>query len=209
MQYAYYTIFEQSVEWSHCWCSFCSYFSFTSLFIGHELNCVITVFASDNKLTSCYLTLSSVLWRRRLGGRKGIWPIKKLTDGVVICLQRGADLHTAQLMPQPLTVSCFSKIQIGFTFLVPAHLGSPGQRAIKRVCVCVTVWLPVTKWISLITFSYCCTWCAFLVLKSDLFQCHYAVRQLTFAFEHGRIRSLCYKWQRPAVSLISQRQTLP
>jgi len=34
-------------------------------------------------------------------------------------------------------VSCFSKIQIGFTFLVPAHPGSPGQRAIKRVCVCV------------------------------------------------------------------------
>ena len=40
-------------------------------------------------------------------------------------------------MPLPLTVSCFSKIQIGFTFLVPAHLGSPGKRAIKRVCVCV------------------------------------------------------------------------
>jgi len=39
----------------------------------------------------------------------------------------------AQLMPLPLTVSCFSKIQIGFTFLVPAHLGSPGQRAVKRV----------------------------------------------------------------------------
>ena len=34
-------------------------------------------------------------------------------------------MHTAQLMPLPLTVSCFSKIQIGFTFLVPAHLGSP------------------------------------------------------------------------------------
>jgi len=43
-------------------------------------------------------------------------------------------LHMAQLMPLPLTVSCFSKIQIGFTFLVPAHLGSPGQRAVKRVC---------------------------------------------------------------------------
>jgi len=42
----------------------------------------------------------------------------------------------AQLMPLPLTVSCFSKIQAGFTFLVPAHLGSPGQRAVKRVCVC-------------------------------------------------------------------------
>ena len=56
---------------------------------------------------------------------------------MVICLEQGADLHMAQLMPLPLTVSCFSKIQIGFTFLVPAHLGSPGQRAVKRVCVCV------------------------------------------------------------------------
>jgi len=56
---------------------------------------------------------------------------------VVICLERGADLHTAQLMPLPLTISCFSKIQIGFAFLVPTYLGSPGQRAVKRVCVCV------------------------------------------------------------------------
>ena len=56
---------------------------------------------------------------------------------MVICLERGADLHMAQLMPLPLTVSCFSKIQIGFTFLVPAHPGSPGKRAVKRVCVCV------------------------------------------------------------------------
>jgi len=56
---------------------------------------------------------------------------------VVICLKRGADLHTAQLMPLLLTVSCFSKIQIGITFLVPAYPGSPGQRAVKRVCVCL------------------------------------------------------------------------
>jgi len=56
---------------------------------------------------------------------------------VVICLERGADLHMAQLMPLPLTVSCSSKIQIGFTFLVTAHPGSPGKRAVKRVCVCV------------------------------------------------------------------------
>jgi len=55
------------------------------------------------------------------------------------CLERGADLHMAQLMPLPLTVSCYSRIQIGFTFLVPAHPGSPGQRAIERVCVCVCV----------------------------------------------------------------------
>ena len=56
---------------------------------------------------------------------------------MVICLERGADLHMAQLMPLPLTVSWFSKIQTGFTFLVPAHPDSPGQRAVKRVCVCV------------------------------------------------------------------------
>ena len=56
--------------------------------------------------------------------------------GVFVCLEQGADLHVAQLMPLPLTVSCFSKIQIGFTFLVPAHLGSPVKRAVKRVCVC-------------------------------------------------------------------------
>ena len=58
---------------------------------------------------------------------------------MVICLERGVDLYMAQLMPLPLTVSCYTKIQIGFTFLVPAHLGSPGQRAFKRVCVCVCV----------------------------------------------------------------------
>ena len=60
---------------------------------------------------------------------------------MVICLERGADVHMAQLMPLPLTVSCFSKIQIGFSYLVPAHLGSPGQRAVKRVCVCACVCL--------------------------------------------------------------------
>jgi len=57
--------------------------------------------------------------------------------GVVICLEQGADLHMAQLMPLILTVSRFSKIQIGFTFLVPVHLGSPEKRAVKWMCVCV------------------------------------------------------------------------
>ena len=56
--------------------------------------------------------------------------------GVVISLERGADLHMAQLMPLPLTVSCFSKIQIAFAFLVPAHLGSPGKGPLNgRVCM--------------------------------------------------------------------------
>ena len=62
--------------------------------------------------------------------------------GVVICLERDADLHMAQLMPLPLTVSCSSKIQIGFTFLVPAHPGSPGKRAVKRLLLLLLfMWL--------------------------------------------------------------------
>jgi len=54
-------------------------------------------------------------------------PVCKKTEwwgaGAVICLELGADLHMAQWIPMPLTVSCFSKIQIGFTFLVLAHPG--------------------------------------------------------------------------------------
>ena len=57
---------------------------------------------------------------------------------MVICLERGADLHMVQLMPLPLALSCFSKIQTGFTFLVPAYPGSPGKGPLNRcVCVCV------------------------------------------------------------------------
>ena len=102
---------------------------------------------TGRQLESCHFVglsgmsdLHSVLWRCWLGGRKGIRPVKNWVVGccMVICLERGADLHVAQLMPLPLTVSCFSKIQISFTFLVPAHPGSPGQRAFNgSVCVCV------------------------------------------------------------------------
>jgi len=74
-----------------------------------------------------------------VGRQEGHPACKKLSGGVlVICLQRDAELHMAQLMPLPLTVSCFSKIQIGFTILVPAHLGSPGKGPLNGcMCVCV------------------------------------------------------------------------
>jgi len=75
-----------------------------------------------------------------VGRQEGHPACKKLEwwgAGVVICLECSADLHMVQLMLLPLTVSCFSKIQIGFTFLVLADPGSPGQRVVKRVCVCV------------------------------------------------------------------------
>ena len=58
---------------------------------------------------------------------------------MVICLERGAELHIAKLMPLPLTVSCISKIQIGFTFPVPAHLGSPGKGPLILTDVVVVV----------------------------------------------------------------------
>ena len=81
-----------------------------------------------------------MLWCCWLGGRKGIRPVK---NWVVRCWHgylSGAScrLAYAQLMPMPLTVSCFSKIQTGFTFLVPAHPGSPGKRAVKWVCYLLT-----------------------------------------------------------------------
>jgi len=70
-----------------------------------------------------------------LVGRQEGHPACKKTEwwgaGMVLSLERDADLHMAQLMPLPLTVSCFSKIQISLTFLVPAHVpGNPGQRAV-------------------------------------------------------------------------------
>jgi len=70
-----------------------------------------------------------------LVGRQEGHPACKKTEwwgtGVVICLERGADLHVAQLMPLPFTVSCSSKIQIGFTFLVPAHPGFLEKRPLN------------------------------------------------------------------------------
>jgi len=92
----------------------------------------------------CFLAFSALTLL--VGRQEGHPACKKLSGevtGLVICLEQGTDLHMAQLMPLPLAVSCFSKIQIGFTFLVPAHPGSPGKMAVKRtcVCVCVCVWL--------------------------------------------------------------------
>ena len=92
-----------------------------------------------------------------VGRQKGHLACKKTEwwgAGMVVCLEQGADLHMAQLMPLPLTVSCFTKIQIGFTFLVPAHPGSPGKRAIKRLCVCVFV----THYLLVLPFWYQLTW---------------------------------------------------
>jgi len=68
-----------------------------------------------------------------------------------ICLERSADLHTAQLMPLPLTVSCLRKIQIGFTFLV---LVVPDKGPLSGcVCVCISVLLAVIDPFMYVAFS--------------------------------------------------------
>ena len=64
---------------------------------------------------------------------------------MAICLEQGADLHMAQLMPLPLAVSCSSKIQIGFTFLVRAYPGSPGQRPLNVMSYCVIILHAVSR----------------------------------------------------------------
>ena len=88
----------------------------------------------DYESCTCDLWVPSVLWRCLLPGRKGVRPVKNewWGAGMVICLKRCAELLMAQLMPLSLTVSCFDW---GFTFLVAAHLGGPGQRAVKWVYV--------------------------------------------------------------------------
>jgi len=77
--------------------------------------------------------------------------VKKLSGGVLAWLSVCSEMqtHVAQVTPLPLTVSCFSKIQTGFTFLVPAHPGSPGQRAVKRVRVAMILLQLVIKNINL------------------------------------------------------------
>ena len=84
---------------------------------------------------TAFSALTLLVWQQ-----EGRPDCKKLTGGVLCGYLSGAerdtDLHIAQLMPLLLTVSCFSEIQIGFTSLVPAHLGSPGKRAVKRSLLC-------------------------------------------------------------------------
>ena len=97
-----------------------------------EVLCVFCCVKSTWFFLGLYILNTRIIYRHPACKKLEWWGA-----GVVICLERGADLHVAQLMPLPLTVSCFSKIHIGFTFLVPAYPGSPGKRGIKRVCACV------------------------------------------------------------------------
>ena len=97
----------------------------------HDSTSVLTFFALISTIFSAYaFSAHAFSALTLLVGRQEGHPVCKKTEwwgaGVVICLERGVDLHMVQLLPLPLTVSCFSKIQIGFTLLVPAHPVSKG-----------------------------------------------------------------------------------
>ena len=91
-----------------------------------------------------------VLWRCSLGGRNctGLQKTEWWGAGVVVCLERGADLHMAQLMPLPLTVTCFSKIQIGLPFWYQLTRVVLDKGPLNG-CVCVSL-LHIIK-----SFFYC------------------------------------------------------
>ena len=113
----------------------------STVLLGRRCPIIVSRFGVDLEVCGIGLALESAFSALTLlvGRQKGHPACKKQEwcgAGVVVCLEQGADLHTARLMPLPLTVSCFSKIQIGFTFLVPTHLGSPGKGPLDG-CVCV------------------------------------------------------------------------
>ena len=85
---------------------------------------------------------NSVLWHCWLGGRKGIWPVKYWVVGCWHGYLSGARCRLASADANATHCLLLQKIQIGFTFLVPAHPGSPRKRVVKRVyvCVCVITW---------------------------------------------------------------------
>ena len=109
--------------------------------------------------TYCYEQLASSALTLLVGRQEG-HPACKKTEWWGGCLERVADSHMAHLMPLPLTVSCFSKIQIGFIFLVAAHPGSPGKRVIKRVCV-LRFWAKDTQTM--------CLWCSLIMIELILY----------------------------------------
>ena len=86
------------------------------------------------------LTLTSVLWRCWFGGRKGIWPVKNWVVGCWHGYLSGARCRLAYGPADAIATHCLL-LQIGFTFLVPAYPVSPRQRAVKQVCVTLTVHL--------------------------------------------------------------------
>jgi len=105
---------------------------------SRKRSCTEVRFTKYLRILSWDYYLALVPWRCWLGGRNGIRPVKTewWGAGVAVCLERGADLQMAQVMPLPLTVFCFSKIQICLPFSYRLARVVPDKETLNG-CVCV------------------------------------------------------------------------
>jgi len=115
-------------------------------------------------VTYVYTNWPSVLWRCWLGGRKGIRPVKKLSGGMLAWLSVCSEVQTCIW---PSWCHCHSlslasvKSRLVFTFLVPAHPGSPGKRAVKRVCVSIRIFLQAESFVG----SVLAVWIVYKIIR--------------------------------------------
>jgi len=149
------------------WCGwFAAVISWQGLLFSLTGSCCVklSLFLMFSYYCKIYLTLSPLslsLLVRRQEGHPACKKTECLGAGVVICLERGADLHIAQLMRVPLTVSCFSKIQIGFTFWYRLTWVVLDRGPINGWCVCYLTLC--TFWLDILTKykSFCWLLCTF------------------------------------------------
>jgi len=86
--------------------------------------------ATQNYVTVLAMILCLQCFDAVVGRQEGHPACKKLSGGVLAWLSVWSEVQTC-IWPADATVSCSSKIQIGFTFLIPAYTGCPGKEAVK------------------------------------------------------------------------------
>jgi len=131
--------------------------------LANRLSCKVQMNTTRSVL-SCNVLLFRIAFSALtllVGRQEGHPTCKKLSGEVLVWLSVWSAVQTCtcQADATALTISCSSKIQIGFTFLVPAHPGSPRQRAVKRVCVlCVCLIVQNSMYTVLITLLRRTSW---------------------------------------------------
>ena len=135
-------------------------------------DCVYSIFPEFVISAMSLLTLVAfsalTLLVGRQEDRKGIWPVKKQSAGVVVCLEWGPDLHMAQLMPLPLIVSCFSASVGGWVGVCVCVLLTLALLLDSSVAVLTAFELWSHSYVIELLFaiSYCCSVCFSNLIES-------------------------------------------